>query len=73
MESSILLGAITVLLLFNYFYIRILWLKHFSMIILQRSPPMFTHLPPFKYMLYKRFWVWDEVKFLPNIDDLRME
>ena len=65
--------AVLILVISKYFFVRAFWIKHFSMIILQRSPPMFTHLPPFKYMLYKRFWVWDEVKFLPNIDDLRME
>ena len=65
--------AVIALIIANYFYVRIIWLKNFSMVILQRSPPMFTHLPPFKTMLYKRFWVWDEVQFLPNIDDLRVE
>ena len=65
--------AILLLIVALYFHARIIWIKSFEMVILQRSPSLFTHLPPFFDMVFKNAFEWDEKFFLPNIEDLRHE
>ena len=64
---------ILTLIVANYFFVRMFWVKHFQMIILQRSPQLFMRLPKFWRMVFREFWVWDEIHYLPNIEDLRYE
>jgi hypothetical protein len=68
-----ILLAIIVLLVAHYFYVRIYWIKRFELVVLQRSPSLFTHLPTFAYMVFRHPFEWNETAFLPNITDLRIE
>ena len=64
------------ILLSIYVIVRMSWIKRFQMVVLLRSPSIFVHLPPFKYMLWHRLWDWNEVHFLPKhvgFEDLRDE
>ena len=65
--------AVLLLIVGLYFHARILWIKRFEMVVLNRSPSLFTHLPPFFEMVVKRPFVWEETEFLPNIGDMRYE
>ena len=56
-----------------YFLIRLNWLKQLQTTILLRSPMIYMSLPPLKYMLFRKWWVWDNSYFLPNPEDLMRE
>jgi len=56
-----------------YFLIRLNWLKQLQTTILLRSPMIYMALPPLKYMLFRKWWVWDNSYFLPNPEDLMRE
>ena len=63
-------------ILSSYFLIRLFWIKRFQMVVLLRSPHIYMYMPSLKEMMWKRFWLWDENKFLPdnvNPSDLREE
>ena len=53
-----------------YFLARLFWLKHFQMVVLLRSPHIYMKMPPLKYMMWKKFWVWEDTVFLPNPEEL---
>ena len=72
MLSLILLGVILIALP-AYFLVRLHWVKMFQTTILMRSPPAYMNLPHWKVMVFKKFWVWDDVEFLPDPDCLRKE
>ena len=56
-----------------YFIVRLNWLKRFQQTILLRSPVIYMSLPTLKYMMWNKFWVWEDTVFLPHPEDLRHE
>ena len=57
----------------NYFSIRLFWLKRMQQTVLLRSPIIYMSLPPLKTMMWKKFWVWNDLTFLPHPEDLVRE
>ena len=53
----------------SYFLIRLAWLKRFQLTLLVRSVRLYQKLPSLQYMLWKKFWIWDEIRFLPDLED----
>jgi hypothetical protein len=66
-------GGVLLSSLIAYFLIRLYWIKQFQLVVLVRSNVMYMALPHWRYMMWKRWWVWDDIYFLPNPEDLRHE
>jgi hypothetical protein len=56
-----------------YLLIRLWWVKRFQLTVLLRSNIMYMALPHWKFIMWRKFWVWDDIEFLPNPEDLRHE
>lgn len=56
-----------------YALIRLQWVKNFSTTVMMRSNIMYMALPSFSHMMFRKFWVWNDIEFLPNPEDLRSE
>jgi hypothetical protein len=56
-----------------YGLVRLHWVKNFTTTIMMRSNIMYMALPSFRYMMFTKFWVWNDIEFLPNPEDLRRE
>lgn len=72
MEILLALG-ILLLVLIDYFLIRLQWVKKFQTTVMMRSPAVYMHLPNWKVMVFKKFWIWEDTVFLPDPDMLRRE
>lgn len=67
------MGLVLILALVAYFAVRLMWVKNFQTTVLLRSPAVYMHLPNWKVMMFKKFWVWEDTVFLPDPDMLRNE
>lgn len=67
------MGLALMLALVAYFAVRLMWVKNFQTTVLLRSPAVYMHLPNWKVMMFKKFWIWEDTVFLPDPDMLRKE
>lgn len=56
-----------------YFLVRLQWIKHFTTTVMMRSNIMYMALPSFNHMMFRRCLTWNDIEFLPNPEDLRVE